>query len=246
MPDLIDINSLKKKPFEIKNKTPEVAEILLYGAIGASFWEDSISAKDFKDQLTKLPASTNEIQLRINSPGGSVFDGMAMYELIKAEKNKGKKVVAYVDGLSASIASVIMLAADEIVVGDGSMVMIHKPSAGIQGNSADLERMINILDRIEDQMITIYAKKTGMNRMEISNMLSAETWMTSDEAMSNGFVDSKFEACETLHIAASFIEKSTHFNKKPVMKTTTDQLIKNKLAEFNAKAKEYMNSKNIK
>jgi ATP-dependent Clp endopeptidase proteolytic subunit ClpP len=245
MPKLIDIKSLKKKPFSVVNKANNISEILLYGAIGESFWEDSISLKQFKDALKEIPDSTKEIQLRVNSPGGSVFDGMSMYELIKAEKKKGKKVVAYIDGLAASIASVIILAADEIIVGEGSMVMIHKPLVGAYGNSLELERMVNILDKIEEQMITIYSKKTGISRAEISNMLSAETWMTSNEALDNGFADSQFAACDTLHIAASLIERSTHFNKKPNMKNS-DVLVKNKLAEFNAKAKEYLKTKNIK
>jgi ATP-dependent Clp endopeptidase proteolytic subunit ClpP len=245
MPKLIDINSLKKKPFEVINKSNNVSEILLYGDIGESMWGDGISAKVFKEALNAMPAGTKEIQLRVNSPGGSVFDGMSMYELLKAEKKKGKKVVAYIDGLAASIASVIILAADEIVVGDGSMVMIHKPMVGAYGNSSELERMVNVLDKIEEQMITIYANKTGISRAEISNLLAAETWMTSAEALSMGMADSNFTACNTLHIAASLIERSTHFNKKPTMKNS-DALVKNKLTEFNAKAKEYLKNKNIK
>jgi ATP-dependent Clp endopeptidase proteolytic subunit ClpP len=241
MTDLIDIKSLKVKPFEIINKSETVSEILLYGDIGASMWGDGISEKDFKDALNKLPATCKEIQLRVNSPGGQVFSGMTIYELIKAEKNKGRKVVAYVDGLAASIASVIILAADEIIVGDGSMLMWHKPSVGCAGNASDFERMINILDKIEDQMINIYAKKTGMNKLEIANMLAAETWITSQEALDMGLADSSFAACDQLHIAAKFIER-TPFNKKPQMKGT-DVVIKNKLNEFIAKAKKELNKK---
>lgn len=245
MPNLIEMKDFKRKPFEIKNKTETVAEIFLYAAIGESFWEDSVSAKDFKEELKKLPANIKEIQLRVNSPGGSVFDGMSIYELIKSEKNKGRKVVAYVDGLAASIASVIIMAADEIIVGDGSMVMIHKPLTGVYGNSAEMERMINILDQIENQMVSIYAKKTGLSRAEISNLLAEETWMTSDEALSKGFVDNRFEACDTLHIAASMIAASPYL-KKPVMNQTTNAVMKEKLADFTAKAKEYAEKKKIK
>lgn len=248
MGNLIDLKNLEKKPFKITNKTETVAEILLYGAIGESFWSDSVSAKDFKQALKDMPDTTKEIQLRVNSPGGSVFEGMSIYELIRAEKKKGKKVVAYIDGLAASIASVIILAADEIVVGDGSLVMIHKPSVGAWGDTREFERMINILDKIEDQMVTIYANKTGLSRVEVANLLAAETWMTSDEAIEKGFVDSKFTDSDNLNIAASseMIMKSTHFNKKPQMKTTMDSVVKAKLSEFNAKAKEYAKNKNIK
>jgi ATP-dependent protease ClpP protease subunit len=243
MGQLIDLKSVKKS-LTINNKVNNVAEILLYDDIGESMW-GGVSAKAFKDALNQIPANTKEIQLRVNSPGGNVFDGMTMYELLKSEKSKGRKVVAYVDGLAASIASIIILAADEIIVGDGSMVMIHRPLVGVYGNSAELERMINVLDKIEEQMITLYAKKTGLSRAEISNMLAAETWMTSTEAIDMKFADSNFKNCDTLHIAASMIERSTHFNKKPQMKNA-DVLVKNKLSEFNNKAKEYLKSKNIK
>ncbi len=244
MGKLIELKQLPKS-LTINNKADNIAEILLYGSIGESMWEDSISLKDFKDALNSLPANTKEIQLRVNSGGGDVFCGVSMYELIKSEKNKGRKVVAYVDGLAASIASIIILAADEIIVGDGSMVMIHRPAAGVYGNSAEMERLISILDKIESQMIGIYAKKTGISRTTIENMLAAETWMTSQEALDMGFVDSRFEACDQLHIAAHYIERSTHFNKKPQM-SKTNLAVKNKLADFNAKAREYVTNKNIK
>ena len=237
MPKLIDIKNSKPK-LSITNKSEKVSEILLYGAIGESFFEDSISAKMFAEELKKLPASVKEIQLRVNSPGGSVFDGMTIYEKLKAEKKNGRKIVAYVDGLAASIASIIIMAADEVIVGDGSMVMIHKPMVGTMGNSNDLERMINILDKIEEQMISIYATKTGMSRLEISKALAEETWYTSEEAVSNGLADSKFKAEDTLRLAASAMEKCNWMKNKPSIKSQND-LVREKLREFNNKAKQF-------
>lgn len=244
MPNLIDVTSFKKKPFEVINKSETVAEILLYGTVGEDWFDsNSVSATQFKNALKDLPASTKEIHLRVNSPGGSVFDGMSMYELLKSEKNKGKKVIAYVDGLAASIASVIILAADEIVVGDGSFVMIHKPMVGAFGNAAELERMINVLDKIEDQMLSIYAKKTGLSKAEISKMLSEETWLTSAEALEKGFADKSFQANEQLRIAASaHITNAKHFMKRPEVKRP-EAVLKEKLAKFNAEAKDYLNKK---
>lgn len=235
MPKLIDING-PKKTFVITNKTEKVAEILLYGPIGESFFEDSISAKQFVDELKKLPASIKEIQLRVNSPGGSVFDGMAIYEKIKAERKNGRKVVAYVDGLAASIASIIIMAADEIVVGDGSLLMLHKPMVGVMGNSTEMERMINILDKIEEQMISIYATKSGLSRMEIANALAQETWYTSDEALDAGLVNSKFKSEDTLQLVASAMESGKWFKNKPDIKSQND-LVREKLREFNNKVK---------
>jgi ATP-dependent Clp protease, protease subunit len=237
MPKLIDVKNVEKK-FEITNKA-DSSEILLYGAIGESFFDDAISAKAFSEELKKIPSSVKNITLRVNSPGGSVFDGMTIYERLK---NHPAKVTAYVDGLAASIASVIIMAADEVIVGDGAMIMIHKPMVGTYGNSLELERMIDILDKIENQMIGIYAKKTGMTRAEISSALAAETWYTADEAIEMGYAKKKYEAHETLHIAASMIENCNWFKHKPHIKNKND-LVREKLKEFNNKAKEFLNKK---
>lgn len=242
MPKLIDIKNHKKPKLEIINKGETVSEILLYGAIGESFWEDSISAKQFIEEVKKIPASVKEIHLRVNSPGGSVFDGMSIYERIKSEKKNGRKVIAYVDGLAASIASVIIQAADEIVVGDGSMVMIHKPLVGVYGNAMEMERMISILDKIEEQMITIYAKKSGMSRVEIANALANETWYTSDEAIEIGLADSRVDASEGLQIAACMIQDCKWMKNKPEIQNKND-LVRAKLRDFNSKASAFLNKK---
>ena len=241
MPKLIELNA-SKKDFKIVNKTDKVAEILLYAQIGQSYWEEGITAKAFAEELKKLPESTKEIHLRVNSPGGSVFDGMTIYENLKAQKTKHKrKIIAYVDGLAASIASVIIMAADEVIVGDGSMVMIHKPLVGAYGNSIELERMITILDKIEEQMISIYAAKTGLSRLEISKALAEETYYTSDEAIEVGLANSKFAAEDTLQLCASAMEGATWLKNKPQMKSQND-LVREKLREFNNKFKA-MNTK---
>lgn len=242
MAKLIDFKNSKKK-FQIINKSESVSEILLYGPIGESWWDDTaVSAKQFADAIKDLPASVKEIHLRVNSPGGSVFDGMAIYEKMKSERNKGRKVVSYVDGIAASIASVIIQASDEIVVGDGAMIMIHKPLVGVFGNVLELERMIAILDKIEEQMISIYAKKTGQSRIEIANALAEETWYTSDEAIELGLADKKFEASETLQLAASMIEGCKWMRNKPAIKNQND-LVRERLRDFNSKAREFVNRK---
>lgn len=239
MPKLINLKKNTLPSLSIQNKGEKVAEILLYGAIGESFFEDSISAKQFAEELKKLPSSIKEIHLRVNSPGGSVFDGMSIYEKLKSEKKNGRKVIAYVDGLAASIASIIVMAADEVIVGDGSMIMIHKPMVGLMGNSNDMERMISILDKVEEQMISIYASKTGQSRLDISKALAEETWFTSEEAMNMGLADSKFKAEETLRLAASAIEACNWFKNKPKVQTQ-NELVREKLREFNNKAKEFL------
>lgn len=237
-------DATKKSGYMISNKTETVSEILLYGTVGQDFWGEGITAKQFAKDLQALPSSIKEIHLRVNSPGGSVFEGSSIFEHIKSQRNKGKKVIAYVDGLAASIASYIILAADEVVIGDGAMVMIHKPWAMVAGNSFEMEKMINVLDKIESQMVSAYRKKTGMSAEEIEKLLAEETWYTSDEALEAGFADSKIEASEQLKVAACMIESSATFGwkKKPEMKGRNSQ-VKSMLKEFNSEAKTYLKKK---
>lgn len=216
-----------KKKFDFKMRGDSVAEILIYDQIGESYWEETVAGKEFVQDLNELSNSVTQIDLRINSPGGSVFDGLIIYEALKRHK---ANVTAYVDGLAASIASVIIMAADEIVMGEGALIMIHKPMSGVYGNSDEMERMINVLDKIEDQMIGIYARRTGKGRAELSRMLTDETWLTSDEAITDGFADNKIEDTDQLYLAASML-KNAPFRKKPEMKTE-NVLIKKKIQEM--------------
>lgn len=200
----------RSQPFEIKNKSATKAEIYIYGAIGASFFEDSISAKQFSDELNKLAPTVNEISVRINSPGGDVFDGIAIYNRLK--QHKAKKIV-YIDGLAASIASIIALAGDEVVAGEGSLYMVHLPWTFAMGNRTALDNTINRLMDVEEQLISIYAKRTKKDRQEIRAMLEAETWLDSDQAVEFGFIDRKSDE-ESMPIAASAFNQAW-INKTP-------------------------------
>ena len=184
------IEMRKSKPFEIKNKSASEAEIILYGAVGESFWDDSVSAKDFHTELKALAPTVNTITVRLNSPGGDVFDGITIYNRLK--QHKAKKII-HIDGMAASIASIIAMAGDEIIMGEGAQMMIHKPWTMAMGNSLELEETISRLDDIEEQMIGIYARKTKLDRSELRNMLSKDYWMLAEEALELGFVDSTQE-----------------------------------------------------
>jgi ATP-dependent protease ClpP protease subunit len=223
--------------FIVRAKSSTTAEIILYGAIGSSMWEDSISAKQFSDQMGKLDKSIKELVIRVNSPGGDVFDGIAIYNRIKQFPGKKK---CYVDGLAASIASIIILAADEVVIGEGALVMVHLPWCVTAGNREDLEGTINRLMDVEEQMVSIYAKKTKMPRSEIKAMLEKETWLDSDQAKELGFVDSKSE--DTMAIAASTLSKATWMSKTPKMKTKEDQ-IKEEIENIKTKVSGFLSRK---
>lgn len=235
MPQIIDMPQQKR--FEVVNKAETEAEIFLYGAIGDSFWGDSISAKSFSEELKKVASTVKTIHLRINSPGGSVFDGVTIYERLKEHK---AKIIVHVDGLAASIASVIAMAGDEIIMGQGAMMMLHKPLVMTYGNSMEHERSIDVLDKIENQMVGIYNRKSKKSRAEIETILAKETWYTAEETVAEGFADT-VSAGEDSMRAAACISTQLHsafwLKNKPEMKTQ-DAIAKHKLKDFN----KYVNS----
>jgi ATP-dependent protease ClpP protease subunit len=195
MPKLLNF----RKPLSIENKSTKKAEISIYGVIGASFWEEGITAKSFNEELKKLDSNVEEITLRINSPGGDVFDGITIMNRLKQHK---ASITVYIDGLAASIASIIAMSGDKVIMGEGALMMIHKPMTMGYGNSSDFEELIKRLDDVEEQLLSIYQRKTKMDRSELRNMLAKATWMDADEALSMGFVDEKMAKDEELNIAA--------------------------------------------
>lgn len=211
MPKILDFVNNSGQKLRINNKSATQAEIILYAGIGQDFWGDGsrISAKQFSDELKKIDASVNEIIVRINSPGGDVFDGIAIYNRLVQHP---AKIKVYIDGLAASIASIIALAGEEVFIGEGALVMVHLPWTIAYGNRMEFENTINRLLDVEEQMISIYKRKTKIDRAEIKAMLEKETWMGAEEAIAKGFADSM--VTESVPIAASAID-SPWINKKP-------------------------------
>ncbi len=160
------------------------AEIYLYDVIGEDFF-GGISAKMFADEMNKLKAVKN-IDVRINSPGGNVFDGFTMYTLLKSSK---ANVNVYVDGLAASIASVIAMAGDSIEISATGMMMIHDPSGMTFGTSQDHRKQADLLDKIRDQIVDVYESRTGMDKTAIADMMAGEKWFNPQEAMDGKFAD---------------------------------------------------------
>lgn len=170
--------------YEIKNKNDK-AEIWLYEIIGKDFWTDEgMTAKDFQKELSEIKAE--KIDLHINSPGGSVFDGNTIYNLLKSHK---AKITTYIDGIAASIASVIALAGDKIYMAQNGLFMLHQPFAFTMGNEDDHEKTLEILRKVGGSIATTYMKKTDKEESEILDMMKVETWLNADEALEAGFVD---------------------------------------------------------
>ena len=165
--------------YAITTKTDEPAEVTLYDEIGA--W--GISAKEF---IKDLAGIKGHINLRLNSPGGSITDGTA---IISALKRHQGGFTAWVDGLAASMASVIACAADRCYMAEGAMMMVHRASTISMGDAADLRKDADLLEKFEKSLVNVYAKKTGMSEPEINAMLEAETWLNPLEAIALGFCD---------------------------------------------------------
>lgn len=158
-----------------------VVEMDLFGEIGA----EGITAQQFANDLRAL-GDVSQINLRINSPGGAVFEGMAIYNLLK--HHKARKVGTVV-ALAASMGSVVLMACDEVRIPANAMIMIHKPW-GVQGGNAEAMRSYaDQLDMFGASMTAAYTDKTGKTAEEIDGLLSAETWMTGTQAVALGFAD---------------------------------------------------------
>ena len=172
--------------FRMEKTASDTADVYIYDAID-SYW--GVAAEDFVKGLKQIDAKN--ITIHINSPGGSVFDGMAMYHAIKSHP---AKVTAVVEGLSASIATIIMLAADEVQVAEGSMVMIHNPWGLAIGDAQEMRNTADVLDKIAGQMAGIYAGVMNKTPEEIRAIMDAETWYTAEEAVAAGIATAKASA----------------------------------------------------
>jgi ATP-dependent Clp endopeptidase proteolytic subunit ClpP len=180
--------------YKIENKTDK-AEIWIYEEIGEDFWTGGgVTAKNFQKELSAITAK--QIDLHINSPGGSVFDGVAIYNLVKQHP---ANVTTYIDGLAASIASVIALAGDRVVMAENALYMLHNPSGMVMGTAADMRALADVLDKIRGTMAGVYSGKSGKPEDEINELLDAETWLTAVEAHAAGFVD---EIADEMDLAA--------------------------------------------
>ncbi len=188
-----------------KNKDSKEADLLLYGDISSSsWWGDEVTPKQFADDLAAL-GDIEKINVRINSGGGDVFAGQAIHSTLK--RHKAEKVV-YIDGLAASIASVIAMAGDKVVIPKNAMIMVHNPWTRTAGNSDDMREVADLLDKIREPIIFAYEQKTGKTRDELIELMNVETWMTADEAVKLGFADE----VESKSIAASANENFLTFN----------------------------------
>lgn len=159
-------------------------ELVLYGPVGGDWWDDTgFTALDVRLAVAQM---SGDITVRLNSGGGLVEHGMAIHNILAMRKAKGK-VTIHVDGMAASMASIIAMAGDEIIMGKGALMMIHNASTVSWGNAAELKKAVAALTAIDGEMVDIYADQTGESPDDIREMMEQETWLGGAEAVEKGF-----------------------------------------------------------
>ena len=167
-------------------------ELLIYDRIGSDYFTGGgITHQSVTDWLAGLEPSNSAITVRINSPGGDVFEGVGIYNALVAWQagQEDRKITVKIDALAASIASVIAMAGDEIVIGGNAMMMIHRASTITMGNAADHLSTASTLESIDQIIVDTYEARTGQKPTDLKGWLDAETYMTAAESVERGFAD---------------------------------------------------------
>jgi len=209
--------NFKNGSMEIKNQTEQKAELYFYGDIVSSSWkweEEDTCPEDVKKFLDSVKEA-KELDIFINSGGGSVFAGMTIYNMLK--RNPANKTV-YIDGLAGSIASVIALSGDRVIIPKNAYFMIHKPTTGVYGNSNDFLKTASVLETIEQGILQVYKDhlKEGAEIETIKQLMEEETWFTGEQA-SEYF---NIEVGEELQ-AVACVSDLTTYSKAPKIQEST-------------------------
>lgn len=185
------------------------AELWIYADIGESWWGETVTAKDLVKELAEL--DVDAITVRINSYGGSVTDGLAIYNALKRHR---ATITVSIDGIAASIASLIAMAGDTVQMADNAQLMIHAPWGGAYGNATQMREYADLLDRWAESMAGSYAAKSGKTREDVLAWLtdSADHWFSADEALAEGLVD---EVVDAIPIAASLAAHASALPWRP-------------------------------
>ena len=170
--------STGKKWFEVANSSAESTDVFIYDSIG--FY--GVTDAAFVAELNAI--KTPEINLHINSGGGSVFEGLAIYAAMKAHPSH---IRVHIDGIAASMAGVIAMAGDEILIAENAFLMIHRVSSGVEGTAETMRAEAALLEKLEEQIVAIYAQRTGKSARSLFKAMVAETWYNAADCMAEGF-----------------------------------------------------------
>ena len=181
------------KWYDVQANTPtSPVDVYIFDEIGSG----SINAKGFISEIKNY--KKRPMNLHINCVGGDVFEGMAIYNVLRKREYK---TTVYIEGIAASMGSVIALAADQVIMAENSLFMIHNAWGGAMGEAKDLEKTASLLNKISAEIADIYVKKTNLSYEKIKDMMDEETWLNADEAYNLGFVDSISDA---IKVAAKY------------------------------------------
>jgi ATP-dependent Clp protease protease subunit len=202
-------------------KKGSVLEVLIYDVVGYDWYGDGITVANLSTQI-KAAGDFESFCIRINSPGGDVFEGVAIANLLRAQ---GKPIAVHIDGVAASIASVIAMAGDTICMGQGSMMMIHNAWTYTAGSAAELRKTADTLDKISGSLAETYVTRTGKTLEVIQALMDAETWLSAEECVAEGFATevvsrAEEDRNEALALAAAF---SRQFAKAPRFEAATPE-----------------------
>lgn len=198
-----------KSWYSFKNKSADVVDISIHDEIG--LW--GVTAADFMRELDQHK-DVRSINLSVHSPGGSLLDGLAMYNKLKSHP---AQVFAKVEGVAASAASFVLMAADHIAMPDNAFIMIHNAWGVGVGDAYELRDIADTMEKMQDSVISIYEKRTGLPREEIGEMMQAATWLTAEDAVNKGFADTINESVDIAAKAAPFAK---YFKSMPICQET--------------------------
>lgn len=188
-----------------KAQANDTADISIYDEIGG--W--GITARQFVADLKAINAGT--INLRLNTPGGEITEGTAIYNALKEHP---ARIVVHVEGVAASAGSFIAMSGDEVRMADNAYLMIHNGRAGIYGEATDMRKLADVLDKMNGNIADMYGKKTGKSREHYRALMDAETWFTAEEAKDEGLADAVYEAAPQ-QAQATASECVKFYNKIP-------------------------------
>lgn len=217
--------------FAKANPTTKTADLYIYDQIGKSPWGDGgVGATDVKDALIEAKGSKT-LNVYMNSPGGDVFEGVAIYSQLARFDGE---IVVHVDGLAASAASVIAMAGTKIVTAFNGEWMIHNPWAFTMGQASDMRKAADMLDQVAETMIETYARRTKAKRDDIKSWMEAETWMDAETAKERGFTDEITEEKKLGADAKAFAMLGNFKNKPPSLASMASKIRQNRLDEVEA------------
>ncbi len=188
--------------FSLKDNSKDVGELLIYGDISNYSWYgDEVTPREFNDELKAL-GDISTLDVRINSNGGDVFAGQAIYSMLKRHK---AFVKVFIDGIAASAASLIAMCGDEIIMPSNSMMMLHKPWTCVCGNSDDLTKAADTLLTIEESVIEAYVNKTGLDKDKVKEILSNESYFTAKQCKELNLCDTIEDTEVSMSINDSYL-----------------------------------------